>query len=1446
MNFCIETIYYNQGAKHFAAGEIEAAKYYFSQVNQVKPAWEIPIWFEQGGKYWPNYQLKSVDNFEMLKPSNASWPKISIITPSFNQGNFIEATILSVLHQGYKNVEYVVIDGGSTDSTLRVLKQYQDRISITIVDDDLGQSDAINKGFRLASGDLLGWLNSDDMLAPGALHSLALSYLSSDCDVIAGMCIAHRNRKIEMVRKTKVRQDSFKVENLLDITRWEAGEFFFQPEVFFTRDIWEYCGSCLDKSLDYAMDHDLWLKFSRLNAKVKIIDWPIALFRKHKQQKTASKEAAKSELLTVIQSFSLNATCDDEYKGLIVDKMSNEMSVLSLTEYISTVEVLFKAKKWSKMSKVSQEIIANYPNSDKGYRWLGVAQEKIGDIQKQLENYRIAIQIEEKQPEWMYLVTANLLIKEEEIGTAIEYLKKALYIYPNSSEGHVWLGFCYEKLGDYQEVVGNYQAAININPQQEYWVYSTTSKLLLRLDRWKEAVVCDLKLVEVFPEKLVEISHKIGDLYSEKGNFSQAVSTYEKLLEKQPSTNNEVIIGKLARAAHRTALIFYSKQAYKKAALYYEKAIQAWPDNFLYHFDLGDCFLSQNRYAEAVDEYRKSISTNPDHFDSYQCLARALFLEGNFKLAAEAFQKAFSLSKNEFQYFEMAASACESAGMLDAAVDFWKQSVKNKPNGSLAKMLGQMNQNSETDSQIDTSTMNELSQDIYIVDPIFRGSRFYYTRMLFDAISKCKKARKSVKILTRKDASSEFTAGYESIFDGADMLPVLSTREGSWYETCSERVIKEIFQYVSESDENSVFIFSGLDELGEEFRNIGKALKKSSKSLVGYNYNLSNSEDVARHYSWLCNAFIHSNVLLLRDDNHEVGTSIKLSDNLTVTYIPDPVPYPRNELDKMKSEYEIGFIDDFTHTSILAVGVQSKRKGTYDLIRAAREINNSAKIYLSGTLDEAHASLEGQIRKNTHIKWRNAYVSEEEILKTYRAADYILLPYDRSFHGSSGVFAYAVAFGKPIISTEHGTIGSRIKQYNIGFTYESGVYHDLATIINNLPHRESDEYRALCERVSKYSELVSYETTLESLSKVVIKANLSSSTTSNIKRDESISQKYYSCDFTDFNDESVITLLDTGVASRNMGDHIIVDSIKTHMRKIFPHAIYVNIPTHSYLDSEAIKHISNSKYSFVCGTNLLASHMDDYKQWKIGSFEFSCLRDVILLGVGWWQYQELPNSYTQLLLNTILSKKVSHSVRDGFTKQQLSSVKSIQSINTGCPTMWGLSSTHLSHIPNTKRSDVITTLTDYKSNHKKDSFLLRYLFEHFEQVYVWIQGTGDLRYLRELAQTLDTSRLRIIPGTLEHYDEFLELHTDVEYVGTRLHAGIRALQKKKKTLIIGVDNRAIEISKDTLLPVVDRNNIEQELAIKHSRPSHQDIRILADEIDRWIKQFCATPPELSS
>jgi glycosyltransferase involved in cell wall biosynthesis len=244
------------------------------------------------------------DNQPKLLPSGRSLPRISIVTPSYNQGEYIAETVQSVIDQSYPNVEHIVIDGGSTDNTVTVLERFRDGLAYLVSEKDRGQSHALNKGFAKATGDILCWLNSDDQLAPGALYAVALAFDSDMPDMVAGICEVYREGKLEGRHLTACRDGLLPIEDLLDLDNgWNSGQFFYQPEVFFSRDLWERAGAKVREEYYYSMDYELWCRFALAGAQLKVIGTPLAHFRSHPAQKTAVAERFKAELRMVRDQF---------------------------------------------------------------------------------------------------------------------------------------------------------------------------------------------------------------------------------------------------------------------------------------------------------------------------------------------------------------------------------------------------------------------------------------------------------------------------------------------------------------------------------------------------------------------------------------------------------------------------------------------------------------------------------------------------------------------------------------------------------------------------------------------------------------------------------------------------------------------------------------------------------------------------------------------------------------------------------------------------------------------------------------------------------------------------------------------------------------------------------------------------------------------------------------
>lgn len=214
----------------------------------------------------------------MADDATTPWPRVSLVTPSFNQVRYIEETMRSVLDQGYPNLEYIVMDGGSTDGSVEVIRRHSDRLAHWVSEPDDGQTDALARGFRRATGEIMGWLCSDDLLEPGSLFEVARAFSENPgWQVIYG-----DGTWIDADGRPLRRQKEIPFNRFVFMYDYN---YLPQPSTFWRRGIYERVGG-LDTSFDLAMDADLWARFAE-HAEIHHVPRAWSRMRRYAEQKNS-------------------------------------------------------------------------------------------------------------------------------------------------------------------------------------------------------------------------------------------------------------------------------------------------------------------------------------------------------------------------------------------------------------------------------------------------------------------------------------------------------------------------------------------------------------------------------------------------------------------------------------------------------------------------------------------------------------------------------------------------------------------------------------------------------------------------------------------------------------------------------------------------------------------------------------------------------------------------------------------------------------------------------------------------------------------------------------------------------------------------------------------------------------------------------------------------------
>lgn len=303
-------------------------------------------------------------NIEMdsnIYSDSIQWPKISIITPSYNQGEFLEETIRSIILQNYPNLEYIIIDGGSTDNSIDIIKKYENHITYWVSEKDFGQSHAINKGIFISTGELINWINSDDLLMPNSLFHLAMKFIQANTDRIVIIGYGYEiDEKSKIIRERKVELDPMSSNNLY----FKIKGVTIQQAMFFSKRILTEAGG-INPLMKYPMDIDLYNKLGFLNPRIEIVDQFLSAFRKHENSKTISQSILMlDEKINSLKFLSFYDNNKLFYKSQIVSYIigtsTSSLNFRSRIKYVlqALIHIEFNRKNLYKLRLLLKKIIS--------------------------------------------------------------------------------------------------------------------------------------------------------------------------------------------------------------------------------------------------------------------------------------------------------------------------------------------------------------------------------------------------------------------------------------------------------------------------------------------------------------------------------------------------------------------------------------------------------------------------------------------------------------------------------------------------------------------------------------------------------------------------------------------------------------------------------------------------------------------------------------------------------------------------------------------------------------------------------------------------------------------------------------------------------------------------------------------------------------------------------
>lgn len=308
-----------------------------------------------------------------------------------------------------------------------------------------------------------------------------------------------------------------------------------------------------------------------------------------------------------------------------------------------------------------------------------------------------------------------------------------------------------------------------------------------------------------------------------------------------------------------------------------------------------------------------------------------------------------------------------------------------------------------------------------------------------------------------------------------------------------------------------------------------------------------------------------------------------------------------------------------------------------------------------------------------------------------------------------------------------------------------------------------------------------------------------------------------------------------GAPSHNLGDVVIERATTRELQAALPEGVDIRWSSlHQSTDRHIRQAMQASLLNLLGGSNAIGwPWLRKRSSWRVWPIDLRSHLAITLLGVGWSAYETRLNAKTRLYIRKLLDRSALHSTRDRHTAGVLRGLGFKQVCYTGCPTMWRLDPDHLAAIPHRQADVVVTMITDYRKDPRRDRMLLETLENLYSHVIAYPQGTGDAVYLRDIG-----FQGRILGHDLDFIDRLRKEYGTFDYVGTRLHGGIFCLQHHIRSIVISVDNRAREIARDTGLCCIEAD--AQLIRDTVRAPLNQHLRLPLQAIADWRRWLTET------